>query len=176
MKTLPLLLSALLLATPVAVLGQEALGKAEQALAAGKFSDAAALLRPLAQSGDAEAQYRLGMLYYHGQGVAEDERAAVEWWKKSAAQNNVKAMFELGNAFTFGNDTPKLVDDADQEAARWYFHAANAGHVDAMYSLGLIFLAGKGVYKSELEAAKWMQRAARGGHPDASNYAGQLKP
>ena len=154
-----------------AIYGQTAsLDSAMALLGEGKRTEAAKLFQQLAEAGNPIAQYQLGMLYYIGKGVKEDEKVAVEWLSKSARQGNVEAMYQLGNAFTFGNETPRLVADADVEAAQWYYKAAKAGNADAQYSLGLLFMAGKGVEKNDKEATYWMQLAAKNGHKDATNY------
>jgi len=145
-------------------------------LEAGSQKQAVQKLTPLATSGNALAQYRLGMLYYHGQGVTEDEKMAIYWWKKAAAQGNVEAMFQLGSAFLFGSQTAKFVPDPDREAAMWYFQAASAGHVEAQYHLGLLFLAGKGVIESRQESARWLQKAAAQGHAEAKKALSSLEP
>ena len=44
------------------------------------------LLRPWAERGDAQARYGLGLMHYHGQGVAQDYAKAREWFEKAAAQ------------------------------------------------------------------------------------------
>lgn len=149
---------------------QQPLDHAVRLIEAGKQEQAARILQPLANAGDAKAQYHLGMLLYAGHGVPENEKLAVDLLTKSAKQGNVDAMYQLGNAYTFGNDTPRLVVDADVEAAQWYFKAAKAGNAEAQYSLGLLFMAGKGVERNNQEANYWMQLAAKNGHKDASNY------
>lgn len=138
-----------------------------QAYEAGRYAQAISLLVPLANQSNSQAQFRLGMMYYHGQGVPEDEKIAVFWLKKAAGQGDPKAMFELGNAYLLGNEAAKLVPDPDREAALWYFQAASAGHADAQYQLGLLFLAGKGVIDSRKEAQNWFKKAAAQGHPEA---------
>ena len=40
---------------------------------------------------NAGAQYNLGIAYYEGEGVEQDYKQAVEWWKKSAEQGNAVA-------------------------------------------------------------------------------------
>lgn len=140
----------------------------------GDYRRAFSLLQPLAREGNAAAQLRLGQLYYYGSGVKEDEHLAVDWLRKSAAQGNTEAMYQLGNAFTFGNDTPKMASDPDVEAARWYFQAAQAGHREAQYALGLMFLAGKGVEQSQEQAFAWIRKAASQGHPEARSFISGL--
>lgn len=149
---------------------------ANRAFDANRFEQAARLLAPLAQHGNPVAQLRLGILYFQGRGVKEDERLAISWWRRSAAQGNLDAMYQLGNAFTFGMEAAKSVPDPDREAAWWYFQAASAGHREAQYGLALLFLAGKGVIESREEAVRWMRRAAEQGHVDARRFMAGLNP
>ena len=156
--------SLLTFALPAAA---DALGEGLQAYEAGRHAQAIKLLTPLANQSNSQAQFRLGMAYYLGQGVPEDEKVAVFWLKKAAAQGNTQAMFELGNAFLLGNQSALLVPEPDREAALWYFQAASAGHVEAQYRLGLLFLAGKGVVDNHKEAMSWFRSAAAQGHVEA---------
>lgn len=148
---------------------------AVRAIEAGKHKEGAQMLKPLSDAGNQAAQYRLGMLYYYGKGVKEDEKQAIELWKKSAAQGNVDSMFQIGSAFLFGAQTARLVDDPDREAAIWYFQAASAGHAEAQYHLGLLFLAGKGVVEDHQQATYWMQQAAAQGHVEAKKAIGSIR-
>lgn len=161
------IIAVLLLSAASAFAAPDPLGDALRALEAGRHGQAVQLLTPLATAGNSLAQYRLGMMYYHGNGVPEDEKQAIFWWKKAAAQGYAEAMFQLGSAFLFGSQTARFVPDPDREAATWYFQAASAGHAEAQYHLGLLFLAGKGVIDNREEAARWLRKAASQGHPEA---------
>ncbi|MDE4699642.1 SEL1-like repeat protein, partial [Klebsiella pneumoniae] len=44
-----------------------------------------------AEAGDAKAQYNLGVAYATGQGVRQDNRTAVEWYRKAADQGDATA-------------------------------------------------------------------------------------
>ncbi|OGS92306.1 MAG: hypothetical protein A2Z95_01300 [Gallionellales bacterium GWA2_60_18] len=144
------------------------------AIDAGKHKQGAQMLTPLASGGNQTAQYRLGLLYYYGKGVKEDEKQAVDLWRKAAAQGHVDSMFQLGSAFLLGSQTEKMVDDPDYEAATWYIQAANAGHAEAQYHLGLLFMAGKGVIKDYQQATYWLQKAAAQGHAEAKKAVGSI--
>lgn len=143
------------------------LANALKAIEDGQSKQAAQQLLPLANAGNSIAQVRLGTLYYLGQGVPEDEKQAVYYWKKAASQGSADAMFHLGSAYLFGNQAARTVPDPDREAATWYFQAASAGHAEAQYHLGLLFLAGKGVIDSRVEATRWFRKAASQGHNEA---------
>ena len=173
MRRIHLLILALLLSAGARA---EPLDEARRALDSGRYAQAARLLAPLAKHGHPQAQLWLGQLYFQGRGVKEDERIAVSWLRRSADQGNLDAMYQLGNAFTFGLEAAKTVHDPDREAAWWYFQAASAGHRDAQYGLALLFLAGKGVMESRHEALRWMQRAAEQGHADARRFVAGVNP
>ncbi|MCK9283264.1 MAG: sel1 repeat family protein [Rhodocyclaceae bacterium] len=153
----------------------DSLKEALQAYETGHYSQAIQLLTPLANQSNSQAQFRLGMMYYHGQGVPEDEKLAVYWLKNAATHGYIDAMFELGNAYLLGNQAAKLVSDPDREAALWYFQAASAGHAEAQYHLGLLFLAGKGVIESRKDAVVWFKKAAALGHVEAKRAAGRIE-
>lgn len=147
------------------------LDDALQAYDAGNFALAAQLLPPLAKTGNATAQLRLGLIQYYGRGgVKENELLAVELWGKSAAQGNVDAMYQLGNAYTFSAQAAKNVSDPDLEAAQWYYKAATAGHAEAQFSLGMMLLAGKGVVEDRAEALRWIRLAANQGQAEAKRF------
>ena len=48
-----------------------------------------------AKSGDAEAQYRLGICYDNGKGVKQDYKEAIRWYKAAAEQGHGQAQFFL---------------------------------------------------------------------------------
>ena len=63
---------------------------------AGKYAVALRLLLPLAEAGNAEAQFSLGQLYREGHGVARDDKVALKWYRKAARQGDAKAQGALG--------------------------------------------------------------------------------
>ena len=67
-------------------------------------------LRKDAEQGYAEAQDVLGLAYANGVGVAKDQREAVRWWRKAAAQGYTQAQrLNLGWAYaTLAQVLPKI--------------------------------------------------------------------
>jgi len=59
------------------------------------YATAFKLWRPLAEQGDARAQYRVGALFYYGQGVTENRKEAVLWYRLAAEQGYVQAQNSL---------------------------------------------------------------------------------
>ena len=93
----------------------------------GDYATALREWRPLAEQGDARAQFDLGLLYENGDGVSRDYAKAHQWYEKSAAQGGAKAQFYLGMQCAFGEGGPlDLV-----QAHMWYSLAAGNGHAAA---------------------------------------------
>ena len=90
-------------------------------------------LRALAEQGDADAQFNLGVMYANGRGVPEDDTEAVRWYRLAADQGNAAAQVNLGIRYDIGEGVPQ--DYA--EAVRWYRLAANQRHARAQLNLGV---------------------------------------
>ena len=77
--------------------------------------------------------------------------------RPKAEQGDVKAQFELGNAYSIG--APVGMKD-DPQAVEWYRKAAEQGFVPAMGTLAYCHEKGYGVARDEAEALKWHHKAA----------------
>jgi len=69
-----------------------------------------------AAQGNAQAQYNLGDKYKNGEGVPEDNAAAVRWYRLAAAQGNVRAQGSLGLMYATGAGVPQNY----QRAYMWF--------------------------------------------------------
>ena len=69
-------------------------------------------LLPLAENGDAEAQFNLAGMYAKGYGVVMDEKKSFDWYKKSAEQGHAKAQYNLGVMYLIGSGVTKSLSDA----------------------------------------------------------------
>lgn len=81
------------------------------AYARGQFDKAFALLKPLADAGNPLAQNQVGLMYAKGQGAKRDDAAAVQWFRKSAQQDNDKAKANL--AFMIANGRARETPEDD---------------------------------------------------------------
>ena len=93
----------------------------------GDFATALREWRPLAEHGNASAQFSVGLSYENGDGVTRDYAIARQWYEKSAAQGDAKAQLYLGLQSAFGQGGP--VDLV--QAHMWYSLAAEKGHLGA---------------------------------------------
>ena len=131
-------------------------GSLEGGLAAyrsGDYAKAIELWRPLAEKGDAEAQYRIGTLFAEGRGVQRNDETAVTWFRRAAEHGNAMAQYNLGASYAGGVG----VAQNDAEAAKWFRRAADQGMPYAELNLGLLYAAGRGVPQDNVEAMTWLQ-------------------
>jgi uncharacterized protein len=63
--------------------------------------------KALADSGDASAQYLLGLKYYEGEGVPQHYEEAVKWWRLASAQGNANAQYYLAGMYVNGTGVDK---------------------------------------------------------------------
>jgi uncharacterized protein len=94
------LLSLLLVAAAIPVLADFHAGL--EAFQKGDFTTAAKEWRPIADQGDAIAQFNLGLLYIDGHGVPQDVSEAVNWFRRSAEQGYAPAQHNLGAMYGSG--------------------------------------------------------------------------
>ena len=62
--------------------------------------------RPLAEQGHASAQYSLGLMVQQGEGVAQDDAQALDWYRKAAEQGNAWHAAGVANGGTAIEDPP----------------------------------------------------------------------
>jgi len=131
-------------------------GEGLNALRKGDYAAAAKELRPAAEQGDAEAQYRIGLMYEFGKGYPTDKAQAIAWLRRAAGQGHAAAQTELGILYMLGDGVPA---DAAQ-AVSWFRKGAEQGNRFAQYNLGLLIAKGEGAAKDDAQAVAWMRKAA----------------
>lgn len=124
--------------------------------------------RKLADAGDAEAQFNIGLRYHSGRdGFPVDHTEAAKWFRKSAEQGLHWAQAILGSCYRYGWGVPR----DGVEAAKWYHKAAAQGSVSSCCGLGELYdKGGVGIPPNPAEAMKWYRRAANYGYADAKNW------
>ena len=136
----------------------------------GDFAAALRLLKPLAEQGDAQAQFNLGVIYFNGDGVAQDYKTAVKWYTLAAAQGDASAQYNLGLMFEEGNG----VAQDYKTAVKWYTLAAEQGYAHAQNNLGNKLIDGQGVAQDYNAAFKWYTLAAEQGNAFAQYNLGLM--
>ena len=97
--------------------------------------------RTVAETGNADGQFNVALMYEQGIGVAKNEKQAIVWYEKSAQKGNSNAQFNLGVLYENGRGT--AVDFA--QANQWYRKAAAQGDALAIGNLGMLYMRGDGV-------------------------------
>ena len=128
-------------------------------------------LRKDAETGKAQAQYDLGVMYSFGQGVEKDFAEAVKWYRKAAEQGHATAQHNLGVMYQDGQGVEK--DYA--KALKWYRKAADQGKASAQCNLGLMFAKGYGVEKDYVDAYAWFNLGAANGNEKAGENRNTLE-
>jgi uncharacterized protein len=99
------------------------LQKGLDAFNAGDYATALQEFRPLAEQGNAKAQWKVGFMYETGNGVPQDYAEAVKWMRLAAVQGHVIAQYNLGEIYKNG----KGVLQDNVIAHMWYNLAAANG-------------------------------------------------
>ena len=130
---------------------------------AGDYKKALAILQPLAEAGDSQAQVTIGIMYDNGLGVASDPAEALKWYIRAAEQGIPEVQHDVGVKYFQGTGT----DQDFAEAARWWEQSANAGLADSQFNLGLMYYRGLGVNRDYDKAAGLFLKAAEQNHSQA---------
>ncbi len=146
------------------------LSDAQDAYAAGNHAKAKMLFMPLAERGNAAAQYHIGKMFYLGQGFQQDYQEAMKWSRLAAEQGNAFAQHNIGVMFYTGQG----VAQDYLEAAKWFRLASEQGNASAQNHLGKMYYLGQGVPQDNKEAAQWFRLAAEQGHSKGQVELGVL--
>lgn len=140
-----------------------------------RYSAALTDLRPLAENGDADAQYYLGTMYQHGHGVPRNPRSAAHWYEGAARQGHPLAQFALGFLLHqgAGEDHNAIYPDP-VKAAYWLLRAAEQRVIPAQQLIGQIYRTGAGVPEDHDKALHWTLMAAEAGVVSAQFEVGLL--
>ncbi len=78
----------------------------------GDYATALSKFRPLAEQGDAKAQWALGVMYERGLGAPQEYAKAVKWYRKAAEQGVAEAQYILGFMYRKGRGVPQVDAEA----------------------------------------------------------------
>lgn len=132
-----------------------------EALEADDFEKACALLKVLAEEGNADAQNNLGILCECGLGTDISDTIAEQWYRKAAEQGHRNAQYELARILAADMMFKSLADSAGEEKASerllegcmWAYLAALKKHKDAKKAVKRIK---KRMTRDQIKASKQM--------------------
>jgi len=111
---------------------------------------------PLATRGDAKAQHHMAQLAL----MRNEENAAADWAKRSAAQKHAPGQMTLAQLYQDGRGVAK-----DPIRAHGLMKsAADQGLAEAAYHAGMNYQSGDGVSVDRRKAAQYLEKAAGNGH------------
>ena len=134
-----------------------------------------------ANQGDSEAQLLIGHAYEEGGylfGVwnEQDYVIANKYYRMSAEQGNIEAMFQLGATYTgcYDEEGEEIIAVDNDEVVKWITLAVENGHIDAQNFLGTMYRSGSYIEEDLDEAIKWFKLAATQGHVYSQTYLGYM--
>jgi TPR repeat protein len=158
----------------------------------GEYGEAVKHWRPLAEQGNAKAQYYLASLYKLGYAVPQSDREAIRWIRQSAEQGYPESQYLLGRVLLSGSDgveqdvaqgrewVLRAAEQGDHNALiylgpREWLSAAEQGDPRSQYFMAQLSLYGLGVEQDTAQAEQWLNRAAEGGHLRSQYLLGVLR-
>ncbi len=122
--------------------------------------EAAKWFEKAAQKGLKNAQRNIGMSYWRGIGVKQNDEKAVYWMQKAAEQDFDKAQLSLASFYYSRKNYP--------QALYWYEKAAENGICEAQFNVANMYFSGRGGERNHQKAVYWWEKAAEGGEERAT--------
>ena len=144
-------------------------------------------LQYAAEGGHPIAQWKLGRMYAAGDGVAQDDLRAFEYFSRiannhaddspSAPQATVvaNAFVALGRYYLSGIPNSKIKADPERAREMFSYAASYFGNADAQYDLARLYLKSAGASRDDFRyGARWLGLAAQKGQHQAQALLGQM--
>ena len=143
-------------------------------------------LQYAAEGGHPVAQWKLGRMYANGDGVAQDDLRAFEYFSKVAnahADDNpnapqatvvANAFVELGRYYSAGIPNSRVKVDPDRAREMFSYAASYFGNAEAQYNLARMYLDGVGMQRDTKHGIRWLGLAAQKGQHQAQALLGQM--
>src|SRR5487761_634863 len=144
-------------------------------------------LQYAAEGGHPIAQWKLGRMYADGNGVAQDDLRAFEYFNRianahaedspSAPQAAIvaNAFVALGRYYLSGIPNSKIKSDPDRAREMFSYAASYFGNADAQYDLARLYLKSAGSSRDDFRyGARWLGLAAQKGQHQAQAMLGQM--
>jgi cell division septation protein DedD len=160
------LVAAAVLALASAPLPAQSVKAGIEAWQRADYGSAVAIWKPLAEKGDADAQFNLGQAYRLGRGVGINLSVAQTWFQRAAASGHVDAQTTLGLL---------LFQNGDQaQGLKWLKQAAEQGEPRALLVYGTALYNGDAVTQDRILGYAYVSRAAANGLAPAKDTLAQL--
>lgn len=134
------------------------------------YQTALRIWRPLAERGNASAQFYVGQLYATGKGVQQDDGQAVAWSRRAAEAGVAEAQNNLGMSYLTGSGVAR----DPERAIFWLRKAAEQGEPKAQFNLGTLHDNDRGDAQEDQQAAYWYRKAADLDHAESQYNLGVM--
>jgi len=161
------LVAAALIAFAAAPLSAQSVKAGIDAWQRADYAGAIAIWRPLAEKGDADAQFNLGQAYRLGKGVPLNLGAAQSWFERAANSGHLDAQTTLGLLLFQNGNQP--------EGIKWLRKAAEQGEPRALLVYGTALYNGDGVTQDRMLGYAYVSRAAAQGLVPARQTLSELE-
>ena len=144
-------------------------------------------LQYAAEGGHPVAQWKLGKMYADGDGVAQDDLRAFEYFSRianahaedspSAPQASIvaNAFVALGRYYLNGIPNSKVKPDPERAREMFSYAASYFGNADAQYDLARLYLKTPDASREDFRyGARWLGLAAQKGQHQAQALLGQM--
>jgi hypothetical protein len=144
-------------------------------------------LQYAAEGGHPVAQWKLGRMYADGDGVAQDDMRAFEYFSRianahaedspSAPQATIvaNAFVALGRYYLNGIPNSKVKVDTERAREMFSYAASYFGNADAQYDLARLYLKTPDASRDDFRyGARWLGLAAQKGQHQAQAMLGQM--
>jgi uncharacterized protein len=144
-------------------------------------------LQYAAEGGHPIAQWKLGRMYADGDGVAQDDLRAFEYFSRianahaedspSAPQATIvaNAFVALGRYYLNGIPNSKIKADPERAREMFSYAASYFGNADAQYDLARLYLKSPNSSRDDFRyGARWLGLAAQKGQHQAQALLGQM--
>ncbi|HYX47259.1 MAG TPA: SPOR domain-containing protein [Sphingomicrobium sp.] len=130
------------------------------------YAGAVSIWRPLADKGDADAEFNLGQAYRLGRGVPTNLAASKTWFERAATQGHLDAETTLGLLLFQNNE--------QADGLKWLKKAAERGEPRALLVYGTALVNGDSVTQDPVLGYAYVSRAAAQGLAPAKETLTQL--
>ena len=143
-------------------------------------------LQYAAEGGHPVAQWKLGQMYAVGDGVAQDDLRAFEYFSRIAsahAEDNpaapqaavvAKAFVALGRYYLEGIANTKVTADPERARDMFSYAASYFSNADAQYNLARMCFDGSAAPRDPKSGLRWLSLAVRKDHYQAQALMGQM--
>ena len=122
----------------------------------GDYATAFEEMLPIAEQGNADAQFALGVMYGNGDGVPQDYAVAMKWYRLAAKQGIARAQYNLGIMYGNGKGVPQDY----VQAHMWFNLAASKGNENGRKNRDMVAkkMTPADVSKAQRLAREWLEK------------------